>query len=148
MVLWLVIFPFMIASVEFSLTDSEWREQLGAERYRVMRHKATEPAYSGMYLDEEREGIYICAGCRYPLFHSADKYREPGCGWPLFKQPIAPKNVVYKEDRSLKFKRYEVLCRRCESHLGHVFNDGPPPKNLRYTINSLALSFDISSLEK
>lgn len=139
MVLILLILPILAWSAEFELSDAEWREHLGRERYNVMRRKNTEPAYSGSYLDEEKEGIYICAGCSHPLFRSQDKYSEPGCGWPLFKQAIESKNIIYQEDRSLGFKRYEVLCRRCESHLGHVFNDGPPPKHLRYTINSVAL---------
>jgi peptide-methionine (R)-S-oxide reductase len=136
-----LLLVFSLASAEFELTDSQWKERLGGERYNVMRRKTTEPAYSGLYLNEDREGIYLCAGCGASLFASQDKYKEPGCGWPLFKQPIEPKSVFYLEDRSLGFKRYEVLCRRCESHLGHVFNDGPPPKHRRYTINSLALLF-------
>jgi peptide-methionine (R)-S-oxide reductase len=139
MILLVLILPFLLWSAEFELTDAEWRERLGRERYNVMRRKSTESAYSGAYLDEEREGIYVCAGCGQRLFRSQDKYSEPGCGWPLFNQTFESKSVVYKEDRSFGFKRYEVLCRRCESHLGHVFNDGPPPKHLRYTINSITL---------
>jgi peptide-methionine (R)-S-oxide reductase len=133
-----LLFLFLsLAAVEMS--DAEWREKLGRERYNVMRKKATEPAYSGAVLDEEREGTYVCAGCASPLFSSEDKYSEPGCGWPLFKKAIDSKSVYYEEDMSFGFKRYEVLCRGCGGHLGHVFHDGPPPKNLRYTINSLAL---------
>lgn len=139
MVLLILLLPIFLSCAEFELTDSEWREHLGRERYNVMRRKKTEPAYSGAYLDEESEGIYVCAGCDTPLFDSQDKYNEAGCGWPLFKKTLESKYVIYKEDWSLGFKRYEVLCRRCESHLGHVFNDGPPPKHLRYTINSMAL---------
>jgi peptide-methionine (R)-S-oxide reductase len=152
MLLFIFFLPFLLIGAEerapedasslgkkVELGDSEWRDRLGRERYNVMRRKQTEAAYSGSYLNEEREGTYGCAGCGNPLFFSQDKYSKPGCGWPLFKQAAGSKNVVYKEDRSLGFKRYEVLCRRCESHLGHVFNDGPPPKHLRYTINSIAL---------
>jgi len=139
MVFLLLILPFLLWSAEFEMTDTEWRAHLGRERYNVMRRKNTEPAYSGAYLDEERAGTYVCAACTHPLFFSQDKYSERGSGWPLFKQAAHSKYVVYKEDRSLGFKRYEVLCRKCESHLGHVFNDGPPPKHLRYTINSIAL---------
>jgi len=139
MYLWLLVISLTAAPME--LSDQEWRERLGRERYNVMRKKATEPAYSGKYLDEERAGTYLCAACERILFRSEDKYSEPGCGWPLFKKPADPKTVFYKEDLSLGFKRYEVLCRGCESHLGHVFNDGPPPKHLRYTVNSLALKF-------
>lgn len=130
------------------LSDLEWEERLGPARYHIMRQKGTEPAYSGCYLDEEREGIYLCAGCDEPLFSSTYKYTELGCGWPLFKQPIEAKKILYKEDWSIGFKRYEVLCRKCESHLGHVFNDGPPPKHLRYTVNSLALVFVAKKDEK
>ncbi len=137
MIVFFLMLPFMAWCSE--LSDGEWREHLGRERYNVMRRKATEPAFSGAYLDEDRPGIYVCAACDNELFRSEDKYSEPGCGWPLFKKPFHPKNIFYKEDRSLGFKRYEVLCQRCDSHLGHVFNDGPPPKHLRYTINSIAL---------
>jgi len=154
MLFWILFLPILVIGVplgkkgapedasssgKIELSDAEWRERLGRERYNVMRRKHTEPAYSGAYLDEEREGTYACAGCSQPLFRSQDKYSKPGCGWPLFKQALESKNVVYKEDRSLGFKRYEVLCRGCESHLGHVFNDGPPPKHLRYTINSASI---------
>lgn len=116
-------------------------EVLGPERYRVMREKGTERAFSGRYLHETSLGIYQCAACRTPLFSSADKY-ESGAGWPSFTQPIETKAVYYLEDWNLRFKRYEVLCRGCDSHLGHVFPDGPPPKNLRYCINSITLVLD------
>jgi len=140
MVLKSFLLVFCLIAAEIEHTDSEWRALLGRERYNVMRRKATERAYSGLYLNEKRSGTYFCAACSASLFSSKDKYILPGCGWALFSQSIL-KSVVYKEDWSLQFKRYEVLCRRCESHLGHVFHDGPPPKNLRYTINSMSLKF-------
>ncbi len=118
----------------FSLTQ----ESLGEERYRVMREKGTERAFSGPYLYETKQGIYSCAACHNPLFDSKDKY-DSGAGWPSFSKVIAKESVYYLEDRSLPIQRYEVLCRVCESHLGHVFHDGPPPKNLRYCINSITL---------
>lgn len=111
---------------------------LGPDRYKVMREKGTERAFSGTYLYETSAGIYQCAACKNPLFHSSDKY-DSGAGWPSFRKPIQPESVYYLEDRNLSFKRYEVLCRGCDSHLGHVFNDGPPPKGLRYCINSITL---------
>lgn len=113
-------------------------EVLGPERYRVMREGGTERAYSGSYLFETAPGTYVCAACKTPLFSSEDKY-DSGAAWPSFKKPIQPKAVYYLEDWKLSFKRYEILCRGCDSHLGHVFNDGPPPKNLRYTVNSITL---------
>lgn len=118
----------------FLLTE----EALGPERYKVMRQKGTERAFSGKYLYETAPGIYHCAACTHPLFSAADKY-DSGAGWPCFLKPLETKSVYYVEDWSLPFKRYEVLCRSCDSHLGHVFNDGPPPKNLRYCINSITL---------
>ncbi len=108
------------------------------ERHRVMREKGTERAFSGKYLYETAVGVYVCAACKNPLFASEDKY-DSGAAWPSFCKPITPKSVYYLEDWTLPFKRYEVLCRGCDSHLGHVFKDGPPPKGLRYCINSITL---------
>ncbi|MBU6384009.1 MAG: peptide-methionine (R)-S-oxide reductase MsrB [Verrucomicrobia bacterium] len=116
-------------------------EVLGPERFRVMREKGTERAFSGSYLYETGTGTYICAACKNPLFSSDDKY-DSGAGWPSFKKPLHSKSVYYLEDWTLPFQRYEVLCRGCDSHLGHVFPDGPPPKNLRYTVNSITLILD------
>ncbi len=122
-------------------SDSEWLEILGEERYTVMRKKGTEHAFIGKYVYTDAPGTYSCAACQLPLFLSEDKY-EAGSGWPCFLKATPPKNVYYLEDWNLSFKRYEVLCNRCDSHLGHVFRDGPPPKYLRYTINSLSLNFE------
>jgi len=98
----------------------------------------TERAFSGAYLYETSHGTYLCAQCKNELFLSEDKY-DSGSGWPSFRKPINPKSVYYLEDNNLPFKRYEVLCRKCDSHLGHVFNDGPPPKGLRYSVHSITL---------
>ena len=119
-------------------SDAEWRELLGRERYHVMRKKGSERAFLGRYVFTRSPGVYLCAACDLPLFLSEDKY-DSGSGWPSFKKAAAPKHVYYLEDWSLSFKRYEVLCSRCDSHLGHVFNDGPPPKGLRFCINSITL---------
>lgn len=119
-------------------TEEEWLNLLGPERYHVMRRKGTERSFIGAYVFTEEEGTYLCAACQTPLFYSQDKYRS-GSGYPSFKSPISSKNVYYLEDWAFGFKRYEVLCRGCDSHLGHVFHDGPPPNHLRYCINSIAL---------
>ena len=125
--------------VKVTHTDEEWRVLLGRERYCVMRRKATEPAFSGAYLNFDEEGIYLCAACKKALFSSSEKYRA-GNGWPAFRKPIEQNQIWIKEDRSLPFRRYEVLCRTCDSHLGHVFRE-TAQSPLRYTINSIALEF-------
>lgn len=112
--------------------------EIDKERYRVMKEKGTERAFSGKYLYETGAGTYVCAECSTPLFSADDKY-DSGAGWPSFRKPVAPESIYYLDDTNLSFKRYEVLCRGCNSHLGHVFNDGPPPKGLRYCINSITL---------
>lgn len=124
-------------------TDAEWLDFLGKDRFYVMRQKGTEKGFTGAYLFHFDKGIYACAACKLPLFSSKAKFESPS-GWPAFKEPIFSKNVYYLEDFVLPFKRYEVLCSRCDSHLGHIFPDGPPPKNFRYTINSIALEFHLS----
>jgi peptide-methionine (R)-S-oxide reductase len=121
-------------------SEKEWREILGQDRYNVMRQKSTEHAYLGKYVYTQGSGVYSCAACSLPLFDGREKY-DAGNGYPSFKKPIAKKNVYYLEDWTLPFKRYEVLCRGCDSHLGHLFNDGPPPKHLRYCINSITLKY-------
>ena len=125
---------------KISHSDDEWRSILGHDRYCVMRRKATEKPYSGKFLYCTDEGVYACAACGLALFSSKSKY-DGNTGWACFHEPIVQKHIWIKEDLSLPFRRYEVLCRSCDSHLGHVFRDSH--NHLRYTINSIALDFQI-----
>jgi peptide-methionine (R)-S-oxide reductase len=125
---------------EITKTDEEWRAILTAEQYAVLRKEKTEPPFKNAYHNHKAHGIYHCAGCDLPLFSSETKY-DSKTGWPSFWQPIEPTAVRTKTDWKLLFPRTEVHCRRCGGHLGHVFDDGPPPTRLRYCINSAALEF-------
>jgi peptide-methionine (R)-S-oxide reductase len=123
-----------------TLSENEWRRRLSPEQYHVLREAGTERAFSGRYNNNKADGIYRCAACQLDLFDSADKY-DSGSGWPSFTQPIAEDRVTNHSDKSHGMVRTETRCARCDSHLGHVFPDGPPPTGQRYCMNSVSLDF-------
>ncbi len=121
-------------------TDTQWREQLSDEQYRVCREKGTERPHTGEYVHFDGAGAYRCICCQQVLFRSATKF-DAGCGWPSFWEVADPSAVTFIEDKSMSMARTEVVCSSCDAHLGHVFPDGPEPTGLRYCMNSVALGY-------
>ena len=123
---------------KLELTEEQWQQRLTPEEFRVLRRRGTEQANTGCFVGTHAPGTYVCAGCGNPLFASGEKF-ESGTGWPSFTKPIGPDAVITREDNSHGMRRAEVICAKCDGHLGHVFSDGPPPARQRYCMNSVAM---------
>ncbi len=134
-------------SYEVIKTDEEWKQELPADRYAVLRQAGTEPPWSGDLIHVDGEGVFRCAGCGAELFDTQSKF-DSGSGWPSFDRARSAGTVVERQDRSLFLARTEILCARCGGHLGHVFADGPTDTGRRYCVNSLSLTYDLSGEEE